>query len=102
LKGIGSDFDWNYFKSCMVEGKIFYVNDSIKTNQIIISREDCQYVEIENNDTISMHFIQDPPRMRRFIISGIYETNLEEFDKIYVFAISDISRKLNGMDRWTR
>jgi lipoprotein-releasing system permease protein len=98
LKGIGSDFDWNYFKSCMVEGKIFNVNDSIKTNQIIISRKIANMLKLKTNDTISMHFIQDPPRMRRFIISGIYETNLEEFDKIYVFCDIGHIRKLNG---WT-
>jgi lipoprotein-releasing system permease protein len=34
--------------------------------------------------------------MRRFIISGIYETSLEEFDKIYVFCDIGHIRKLNG------
>jgi lipoprotein-releasing system permease protein len=30
LKGIGSDFDWDYFKSCMVEGNVFTVSDSVR------------------------------------------------------------------------
>ena len=41
-------------------------------------------------DSFAMHFVQDPPRMRKFTVSGIYETSLEEFDKIYVFCDIDI------------
>ncbi len=96
LKGIGSDFDWSYFKRNMVEGTVFTVNDSTRTNQIIISRKIADMLKLKTNDTISMHFIQDPPRMRRFTISGIYETSLEEFDKIYVFCDIGHIKRLNG------
>jgi lipoprotein-releasing system permease protein len=43
-----------------------------------------------------MHFVQDPPRMRKFTISGIYETSLEEFDKMYVFCDIGHIKRLNG------
>jgi lipoprotein-releasing system permease protein len=45
-----------------------------------------------------MHFIQDPPRSRKFTISGIYETSLEEFDKIYVFCDIGHIKRLNGWE----
>jgi lipoprotein-releasing system permease protein len=45
-----------------------------------------------------MHFVQDPPRMRRFTISGIYETSLEEFDLMYVFCDIGHIKRLNGWD----
>jgi lipoprotein-releasing system permease protein len=96
LKGIGSDFDWDYFRSCIVEGNVFKVNDSIQTNQVLISRKIADMLKLKTNDSISMHFIQEPARMRRFIISGIYETSLEEFDKIYVFCDIRHIKKLNG------
>jgi lipoprotein-releasing system permease protein len=96
LKGIGSDFDWSYFERCMVEGNIFRVNDSVRTNEVIISKKIAVMLNLKTKDTISMHFIQDPPRMRRFIISGIYETSLEEFDKIYVFCDIGQIKRLNG------
>jgi lipoprotein-releasing system permease protein len=96
LKGIGSDFDWDYFKSCMVEGNPFAVNDSVRSNQVVISKKIADLLKLKTKDTISMHFIQDPPRMRRFIISGIYETSLEEFDKIYVFCDIGQIKRLNG------
>jgi lipoprotein-releasing system permease protein len=96
LKGIGSDFDWSYFKSCMVEGTIFTVNDTARTNKVIISKKIAGMLKLKTGDTFAMHFVQNPPRMRRFIISGIYETSLEEFDKIYVFCDIGQIKKLNG------
>ena len=96
LKGIGPDFDWDYFKSSMVEGTVFTPNDSTRTNQVVISKKISDMLRIRVNDTISMHFVQDPPRMRRFTISGIYETSLEEFDKIYVFCDIGQIKRLNG------
>ena len=39
LKGIGSDFDWNYFRTNMVEGSVFNVSDTGRTDKVIISRK---------------------------------------------------------------
>ena len=96
LKGIGSDFDWNYFSSCMVDGKIFYVNDSVRTDEVIISRKISDMLRLKTGDSFAMYFVQDPPRQRKFTISGIYETSLEEFDKMYVFCDIAHIKRLNG------
>jgi lipoprotein-releasing system permease protein len=96
LKGIGSDFDWSYFKSNMVEGTVFNVTDTGRTDKVIISKKIADMLRLKTGDSFAMLFIQDPPRMRKFTISGIYETSLEEFDKMYVFCDIGHIRKLNG------
>jgi lipoprotein-releasing system permease protein len=96
LKGIGSDFDWSYFKSNMVDGSVFTVTDTGRTNKVIISKKISDMLRLKTGDSFAMHFIQDPPRMRKFTVSGIYETSLEEFDKIYVFCDIGHIKKLNG------
>ncbi|TAL80772.1 MAG: ABC transporter permease [Bacteroidetes bacterium] len=96
LKGIGSDFDWSYFKSNMVDGSVFTVTDTGRTDKVIISKKISEMLRLKTGDSFSMHFIQDPPRMRKFTISGIYETSLEEFDKIYVFCDIGHIKRLNG------
>jgi lipoprotein-releasing system permease protein len=96
LKGLGSDFDWDYFKSCMVEGSVFAVTDTGRTDKVIISKKISDMLRLRVGDSFVMHFIQDPPRQRKFTISGIYETSLEEFDKIYVFCDIAHIRRLNG------
>jgi lipoprotein-releasing system permease protein len=98
LKGVGSDFDWSYFSSNMIDGSVFHVTDTGRTDKVIISKKISDMLRLKTGDSFVMHFIQDPPRMRKFTISGIYETSLEEFDKIYVFCDIGQIQRLNG---WT-
>jgi lipoprotein-releasing system permease protein len=96
LKGIGSDFDWSYFKSNMVDGSVFTVTDTGRTDKVIISKKISDMLRLKTGDSFAMLFIQDPPRMRKFTISGIYETSLEEFDKMYVYCDIGHIKRLNG------
>ena len=96
LKGIGSDYDWSYFKSNLVEGSVFTVTDTGRTDKVLISKKISDMLKLRTGDSFVMHFIQDPPRMRKFTVSGIYETSLEEFDMMYVFCDIGHIKKLNG------
>jgi lipoprotein-releasing system permease protein len=53
-------------------------------------------LRLKTGDSFAMLFIQDPPRMRKFTVSGIYETSLEEFDKMYVYCDIGHIKRLNG------
>ncbi len=98
LKGVGSDFDWSYFKSNIVDGEIFTVTDSARTEKVVISKKISDMLRLRIGDSFAMHFVQDPPRMRKFTVSGIYETSLEEFDKMYVFCDIGHIKRLNNWD----
>ena len=98
LKGIGSNFDWSFFDQNMVEGESFRVNDSARTNNIIISNYIAKLLNLKLGDKIAAYFIQQPPRMRSFTISGFYETNLAEFDE--KFAVVDI-KHIQKLNNWT-
>jgi len=98
LKGIGPDFDWNYFQNKIVEGTAFAVNESERTDDVIVSKSLASLLKLKTGDPLRMYFIindEPQPRGRKFNISGIYQTGLEEFDKLFV--IGDIAhiRKLN-------
>jgi len=95
VKGIGSDFDWNFLDQYIVEGKSFSISDSVRSNEILISQFMARLLKLNVDEEFIMYFVQDPPRMRRFKISGIYETSLEEFDKTFVFADIAHIQKLN-------
>jgi lipoprotein-releasing system permease protein len=99
LKGIGTDYDWSYFGNNLVEGSVFTVSDTGRSDRVMISRKIADMLKLNTGDSFAMIFVQDPPRMRKFVISGIYETSLEEFDKIYVFCdIGQIQRLNNWED----
>jgi len=94
-KGIGSDYDWSYFGKKIIEGKNFTVNDSAKSDEAIISKNISKKLNLKTGDDLVMYFIQQPPRARKFKITGIYETGLEEFDNLYVFCDIAHIQKLN-------
>lgn len=96
LKGIDSDYDWSFFRSNMIEGDVVTVNDTARTDNVVISKKVADMLGLKLGDDFSMFFVQDPPRMRKFTIEGIYETSLEEFDKTYLFCDIDHIRSLNG------
>jgi lipoprotein-releasing system permease protein len=95
LKGIGPDFDWSFFRKNLIEGTTFKVVDSVKTNEVLISKYISKLLKLKLGDNFAMYFVQDPPRVRKFRICGIYETSVEEMDKIFVLADIGHVRKLN-------
>jgi lipoprotein-releasing system permease protein len=100
VKGIGSDFDWDFFKKNIISGTPLTISDSAKSDKILISKYQSEKLKLNLNDTIIVYFIQNQQqRARRFSICGIYETGLGEmFDQIYVIADIAHIQKLNGWD----
>jgi lipoprotein-releasing system permease protein len=94
-KGIGSDFDWTYFKSKLTSGSTFSVNENVRNDSILISENLARKMNLKAGDDLIMHFIQQPPRARKFHVAGIYKTGLEEFDNLYIFCDIGHIRKLN-------
>ncbi len=101
VKGVGSDFDWSFFNKNLVAGKSFRVNDSVTSNDVVISKYLASLLRLKVGDEFAMFFIdlENRPRMRRFKVSGIYETSLEEFDKQFILADIKHIQKLNGWNK---
>jgi lipoprotein-releasing system permease protein len=84
----------------MVEGNVFKINDSIRSDDIVISRNLSKKLNLHAGDELVMHFIQNPPRARKYHITGIYETGLEEFDNLYLFCdIAQVQRLNDWNDK---
>jgi lipoprotein-releasing system permease protein len=65
---------------------------------IIISHALSKQLKAKLNDQLIFYFLSNPERPRKVKISGIYETGLEELDKMYVLADREWVQKMNG---WT-
>jgi lipoprotein-releasing system permease protein len=97
LKGVGSDFDWSFFEKVILEGEILSVSDSTISNGAIISKTTSQKLQLKLGDKFDMFFVQTPPRVRRFTVNGIFDTQMAEFDKLFVLA--DI-RHIQRLNDW--
>lgn len=96
VKGVGSDFDWSFFGESIVEGTIFHVSDSFRTDDVVISKYLSRLLKLDVGDRFGMYFIDERPRARPFKVAGIYETSLEEFDKQFILADIGHIQKLNN------
>lgn len=99
LKGVSTDYDWSFFRKNLVEGSVLNLNDSTRSNSVIISKSISDLLNLGLGDDFAMYFVQDPPRMRKFTVEGIYETSVEAMDKIYIFGDIGHIRRLNGWDQ---
>lgn len=101
VKGIGSDFDWSFFKNKIVEGEAFVIQDSVKENNILISNHIAKKMKLNMGDKMFVYFIQQDGQLRPkdFIIKGIYQTGLEGFDDLFVLADIAHIQKRNGWDK---
>ncbi len=85
-KGIGPEFDWSFFNDNLVEGRSFVVSDSVKTNDVLISKKMASLLNLKLGDDFPMFFFDERPRPRRFSICGIFETSLEDFDEQFILV----------------
>jgi lipoprotein-releasing system permease protein len=76
FKGIGSDFDWSFFKKSLVEGNIFELSDTSTTNNTLISKTLALLLKLKVGDKFAMYFVQEPPRVRMLTVAGIYDTKI--------------------------
>lgn len=98
LKGISGNYNWDFFRSKMISGKVPDQGDSLHAGEVFISKKTSLKLSITTGDDVVVYFIEQPPRIRKLKVAGVYETGLDEFDNIYVFCNISVIRKLNNWD----
>jgi lipoprotein-releasing system permease protein len=96
LKGIDAGFRWDFFDARITAGRPIALPDSGYGKEVMISTSVASLLKLGLGDDLVVYFIADPMRVRKFRIAGIYETGLEEFDRLYVFCDINAIRRLNG------
>jgi lipoprotein-releasing system permease protein len=94
LKGVDSTYDFSFLQQHLLQGKI--PNISSKANEILISKNLANKLNLKLHESVFMYFIEQPARVRKLKITGIYNTGLEEFDNRFVFGSLSTVQKLNN------
>ncbi len=97
LKGVDSTYSWSFFEKYLISGKSPRLDTANKTDGILLSAYIANRLKLKVGDRINMFFMQKPIRLRRFELTGIYETNLKTFDELY--AVVDL-RHLQKLNNW--
>ena len=99
FKGIGAEYDTTFLHQNMRQGHIPRFTDNASSNKILISQSIADKLGVKANDKIYSYFIdKNGVRTRRFIIEGVYQTNLSQYDDITCFTDLYTAVKLNGWE----
>lgn len=96
FKGIASEYDTTFIHNSMVSGSIPLFSDVSGSNKILLSKIMADMLKLKTGDKVYAYFIDDGNvRMRRFTVSGIYQTNLTQYDKTVCFTDLYTAVRLN-------
>lgn len=98
LKGIGQDFNWDFFEDKMVEGEKITFSDQGASMDVLISKSLATLLQISVGDKLRTYFIiGSHQRGRPFEVAGIFDTGLTDFDNRFI--IGDI-RNIQDLNGW--
>jgi len=100
LKGVGSDYNWSYFKEFLLEGRL-PLFEKKWSEEVLISKYLADRLGFKLNDTFQMYFLKDdtekPPNIISFNIVGIYSSGFQDFDAQYL--IGNL-RHIQRINKW--
>lgn len=102
LKGVGTDYDWQYFKEFLVEGRLPKYSKNY-SNEVLISKYLADRLGFVVGDSFQMYFMKSdpsqPPSIMKYSVVGIFNSGFEELDKTYL--IGDINH-VQRLNRWKK
>ena len=99
FKGVGEDYDLSFFRKSLVEGEMPHFSSRKATNEMLLSKKVAGDLGVKVGDRVFAYFMgDDAMRARRFKVTGIFATNMNDYDRNYVITDIYTVRKLNGWD----
>ncbi|WP_025742658.1 ABC transporter permease [Aquimarina pacifica] len=104
VKGVGKEYNWNYFEEYLIEGKIPDYTGKLN-EEILLSSHLANRLGLKLGDKVVTYFLKkntssnSKPFVRAFKVIGIYNSGFQEFDETFLFA--DI-RHIIKMNKWEK
>lgn len=98
LKGINHQFNPSFITKHLVEGSFFNYQSETSTNEVVISENTARKLNLKLGGDLLIYFIQEPPRVRKLKITGIFNTGLSELDELYAFTGMSMLQRLEGFE----
>lgn len=103
FKGVGTDYDSVRFEKFMVKGHFPRINKDSIMDEVILSKKIADEMKLDVDSSFVMYFIQEDakPIYRRFTISGLFKTDIKNFDDQIMFGDIKHVQRLNRWDSTT-
>ena len=96
LKGVTNSFNLRDFQTNIKNGRFPKLDSDTIANEILISRKIADKLGLNIGDNALLYFIQNPPRVRKLDICGIYETGMEDFDDKLIMGDLRLVQRINN------
>jgi lipoprotein-releasing system permease protein len=101
FKGVGRDYQWGNIKEYLVSGRLPNFSGDINP-EVVISQFLANRLNLKVGDSFNTFFVKEDqnqlPNVRRFKITGIFNSGFQQFDATYI--IGDI-RHVQRINKWT-
>lgn len=98
IQGIGQDYDQSFISNHIVKGEMPQFTDSVSSGKLVISQSTAREMQVDVGQTIYAYFFEQTVRARKFTVTGIYRTNLTDFDKNFAYTDLCTIHRLLGWD----
>ena len=96
FKGIDEYYNWDFFRQNLLEGEILPVRSDSIIPDVLISKKIADKLRLKLGDSFLTYFVrQDNVSTRKFHITGIYQTNFSDYDKLFILVDSKQIRRIN-------
>ncbi|OCB75130.1 ABC transporter permease [Flavobacterium crassostreae] len=99
-KGVGTDYKWNRIQEYLIAGRLPDVSKNLNP-EVVVSQFLANRLHLKVGDAFNTFFMKEGqgklPNIRRFTITGIFNSGFQEFDATYI--LGDI-RHLQRINKW--
>jgi lipoprotein-releasing system permease protein len=90
LKGMDAGPHWNSYQQFVKKGRLPQFKSPSFSREILLSTYHANRLSIQPGDSVVLYFTQvgQAPRARKVMIAGLYQTGIEEYDRL--FAVGDL------------
>ena len=82
-----------FFAGNMVRGRM-----GEDPRDVVVSERLCKKLGLDLDSAFYCYFVEEEIRVRKFVISGVYDTEFADYDDLFVIGDISVIRQLNGWD----
>lgn len=100
LKGLDKDFDFSRLQPFLIQGQWPKFEDESYSKEFVLSAYTANRLNTKVGDSMLVFFFREDgsKTARRLIVSGIFKTAIEQYDKNFALADINLIRRLNNWE----
>ncbi len=96
FRGVDANYDFSFLESHLVKGRVPNLDHQDCSQEIMISNIIAKQLKLDVGDRIFTYFIDEKVKVRKCQIVGIFNTDFDAFDKVFIVGNIALLQSVNG------